>query len=91
MFSCELIKILRTRFLQDTFRLETFKENTYIGALFVPVMLRGMPCDFIKVGLYQQHFQKNIWDFDFSGQIFNKKLWGSLSLKQRLFISLVIF
>ena len=26
----------------------------------VPVKLRGMSCDFITVGLYQEHFQKNI-------------------------------
>ena len=72
VFSCELIKILRTRFLQNTFRLKIFKENTYIGALFVPVMLRGMPCDFIKVGLYQQHFQKNIWALIFRGRYSTK-------------------
>ena len=26
----------------------------------VPVTLKEMPCDFIKVGLYKEHFQKNI-------------------------------
>ena len=49
VFSCGLIEILRTLFLQNTSGLETFKENTY----------KEMSCDFIKVGLYQEHFQKN--------------------------------
>ena len=34
VFSCELIEIVGTPFLQNTSGLETFKEKTCIGALF---------------------------------------------------------
>ena len=54
LFPCELIEIL-----QNTSGWKTF-QGKHLHQSSVPVTLKGMPCDFLEVGLCQEHFQMNI-------------------------------
>ena len=56
--SGELIEILRTPIYRTPPDRKLQGKRLYRSP--VPVTLKEMPCDFIKVGLYQEHFQKNI-------------------------------
>ena len=59
VYSGELIEILRTSFLRNKLLTGNF-QGKHLYRNSVPVTLRGMPCDFSKLGLYQEHFQKNV-------------------------------
>ena len=59
VFSCDLIEILRTPFFTEHLRIGNF-QGKHLYRSPVPVTLGGTPCDFIKVGLCREHFQKNI-------------------------------
>ena len=49
----------KNAFFTEHLRIGNF-QGKHLYRSPVPVTLRGMPCDFIKMGLYQEDFQKNI-------------------------------